>query len=172
MSETLEIGLSTYCILEKDALVPNLVETKENASKIWSMYFDGSRNKNGSGAGVLLISPAQVRYYFSFRLQFSCANNVAKYESLIQGLLLAQKKGIQALSVYGDSELVVNQVRNQNITKNGLLKSYKHRVWDLLEGFNAFNIQSIPRKENRYDDRLVAIGASHDVLGNGEEKKE
>ena len=62
MSETLETGLSEYCILEKVALVPNLVETKEDASKIWSMYFDGSRNKNGSGAGVMLISPAQVRY--------------------------------------------------------------------------------------------------------------
>ena len=68
MSEPLETGLNTYCILEKDALVPNLVETKEDVSKIWSMYFDGSRNKNGSGAGVMLISPAQVRYYFSFRL--------------------------------------------------------------------------------------------------------
>ena len=89
MSETLETGLSTYCILEKDALVPNFVETNEDASKIWSMYFDGSRNKNGSGTGVMLISPALERYYFSFRLQFSCTNNVAKYESLIQGILLA-----------------------------------------------------------------------------------
>ena len=77
---------------------------------------------------------------------------MTEYESLIQGLLLAQKRGIQALSVYGDSELVVNQVRNQNITKNGFLGSYKHRVWDFLEGFNAFNIQSIPRKENRHAD--------------------
>ena len=68
MSETLETGLNTYCILEKDALVPNLVETKEDVSGIWSMYFDGSRNKNGSRASVMLVSPAQVRYYFSFRL--------------------------------------------------------------------------------------------------------
>jgi hypothetical protein len=96
---------------------------------------------------------------------------VVEYESLIQGLLLAQKRGIQALRVYGDSELVVNQVRNQNTTKNGLLKSYKHRVWDLLEGFNAFNIQSIPRKEIRHADRLAEIGASYDVLGNLEEEK-
>ena len=97
---------------------------------------------------------------------------MAEYESLIQGLLLAQKRGIQALRVYGDSELVVNQVRNQNITKNGLLKSYKHRVWDFLEGFNASNIQSIPRKGNRHADRLAAIGASYDVPGDLEKKKE
>ena len=44
-------------------------------------------------------------------------------------------------------------------------------MWDLLEGFNAFNIQSIPRKENRHVDRLVAIGASYDVPGNLEEEK-
>ena len=68
MLETLATGLNTYCILEKDALVPNLVETKEDASKIWNMYFDGSRNKNGLGAGVMFISPAQVRYLISFRL--------------------------------------------------------------------------------------------------------
>jgi hypothetical protein len=79
MSETLETGLSTYCIVEKDALVPNLVGTNEDMDGIWSMYFDGSRSKNGSGAGVMLISPAQIRYYFSFRLQFGCTNNVAEY---------------------------------------------------------------------------------------------
>lgn len=76
------------------------------------MYFDGSRNKNGSGASVMLVSPALQMYYFSFRLQFSCTNNVAKYEALIQGLLLSEKRGILALSVYGDSELVVNKMRN------------------------------------------------------------
>ena len=64
MLETLETGLSTYCILEKDALVPNLVGTKEDMSGIWSMYFDGSRNKNRSGASVMLISPGQIRYYY------------------------------------------------------------------------------------------------------------
>ena len=52
-----------------------------------------------------------------------------------------------------------------------LIKSYKHRVWDFLEGFNAFNIQSIPRKENRHANRLAAIGASYDVSGDLEEKK-
>ena len=40
-----------------------------------------------------------------------------------------------------------------------------------LEGFNAFNIQSIPRKENRHVDRLAAIGASYDVPRDLEEKK-
>ena len=52
-----------------------------------------------------------------------------------------------------------------------MLKPYKHRVWDFLEGFNVFNIQSIPRRENRYADRLTTIGASYDLPGNLEEEK-
>ena len=55
-------GLNTYCILEKGSLVPNLVEAKEDASKIWSMYFDGSRNKNGLGVGVMLVSPTLEKH--------------------------------------------------------------------------------------------------------------
>jgi len=62
MLESLETGLNTYCVLEKGTLVPNLVETKEDVSKIWSMYFDRSGNKIGLGAGVMLISPTQLRY--------------------------------------------------------------------------------------------------------------
>ena len=64
ISETLEIGLSTYYASEKDALVPNLMKTKEDMSGIWSMYFDGSRHKNGSRAAIMLISPTLEKYYF------------------------------------------------------------------------------------------------------------
>ncbi len=68
ITETLEIGLCTYYVSEKDALVPNLLKTKEDMSGIWTMFFDGSRSRYESRASVMLISPAQVRYYFSFRL--------------------------------------------------------------------------------------------------------
>ena len=37
MSKTLETGLSTYCIIEKDALVPNLVGTNGDLNGIWSI---------------------------------------------------------------------------------------------------------------------------------------
>ncbi|KAH9295070.1 hypothetical protein KI387_038658, partial [Taxus chinensis] len=97
---------------------------------------------------------------------FSCSNNTAEYEALIHGLHWARKKGIKNLQVFGDSELIVNQVRGQHATKNDLLKSYKNRVWDLIEDFEAFNIVSIPRKKNEAADRLAAVGATFDVVDN------
>lgn len=154
-----ETGLGTYYVLEENAPIPNIVKKEEGTEGLWSLFFDGSRTKIGSGAGVVLISLKLEKYYFSYKLQFSYTNNVEKDEALVQGLLLAQKRGIHSLKVFGDSELVVNQVRNHNITKNNLLKSYKHRVRDLIEEFQEFNIQAIPRKQNASADRLTTMGA-------------
>lgn len=111
----------------------------------------------------MLTSPKGEKYYFSFRLQFSCTNNVAEYEALILGLQMTQKRGIKSLKVHGDNELVLNHIRAQRTTKNNLLKSYKHRACDLIEGFEAFNISSVPRNHNKHVDRLAAIGAQHDI---------
>lgn len=45
--------------------------------------FYGSRNKNGAGVGIMLVSLEQEKYFFSFRLHFGCTNNVALCEALI-----------------------------------------------------------------------------------------
>ena len=44
-------------------------------------------------------------------------------------------------------------------------------VWDFTKSFNAFNVQSIPRKENRHTNRLVLVGASYDVPRSLEDEK-
>ena len=53
---------------------------------IWTLYFDGSRNKEGEGVGCLLIDPHGNKTMIACRLEFECTNNVAKYEALVQGL--------------------------------------------------------------------------------------
>ena len=84
--EALGTSLGTNCILEKGTPIPSLMKIEEDTYGLWSIFFDGSRNRNGLGAGVTLISPTLEKYYFYYRLQFSCTNNVAEYEALIQGL--------------------------------------------------------------------------------------
>ena len=44
-------------------------------------------------------------------------------------------------------------------------KAYQNEVWDLLKGFNAFNIVSIPRLKNAADD-LLSTSAARLVLSN------
>lgn len=64
----------------------------------------------GSRAGVCLTSPLSEQILKPFRLQFTCSNNEAEYEGLIQGLNMAERMGIKKLKVLDDSELVVHQV--------------------------------------------------------------
>ncbi|KAH9321602.1 hypothetical protein KI387_016241, partial [Taxus chinensis] len=97
---------------------------------------------------------------------FSCSNNTTKYEALVHGFHWARKLGIKNLKVFGDSEMVTNQVIGINAVKNDLLKNYKSRVWDLMEDFEAFNIVSIPMKENEVVDRIAIVGAVFDVVDN------
>ena len=76
----------------------------------WKMYFDGAINQNGSGIGVLLISPKGTHIPFSSWLNFRATNNATKYETCIMGLQAALGLGVKELEVYRDSTLIISQI--------------------------------------------------------------
>ena len=61
-----------------------------------------------------------------YKLEFVTTNNTTEYEALILGLKVAKDMGIQQIFVYGDSELVVQQVRDKYQVKQDLLKVYRN----------------------------------------------
>ena len=120
------------------------------------MYFNGSSSKEGAGAGVVLIYPGGENVCLMYKLEFQTTNNVAKYDASILRLRVAKDLGIQQLVVFGDFELVVQQVRNVYQVKKQLLKVYKNEVWDLIDHFfTTFNISFIPRDHNQTADSLA-----------------
>jgi ribonuclease HI len=82
---------------------------------------------------------------------------VVEYEALVLGLREAKDMGIEELSVFGDAELIVHQIKNIYQTKNPRLRSYRNEVyWDLVDNFfSSFNISFIPREDNTMVDSLV-----------------
>ncbi|XP_015166801.1 uncharacterized protein [Solanum tuberosum] len=76
----------------------------------WTMFFDGSARRDGARAGVVLISPERQILPFSFVLGETCSNNAAEYQALIVGLEMASDMKIPQLDVYGDSQLIINQL--------------------------------------------------------------
>ena len=127
------------------------------------MYFDGAKSKHGAGAGIVLISPSGEEKCFSFRLEFEATNNVAEYEALLLGLEIARDQKIKCLSVIGDSDLIVSQVKNQLAAKNNRLGDYRNIVWDTIEMFDAFAIQVVPREENTLADALSVIACTFEI---------
>jgi hypothetical protein len=49
----------------------------------WKMYFDGSLNLEGAGAGVFFISPQGDHLKYVLQIPYKASNNGAEYEALI-----------------------------------------------------------------------------------------
>ena len=130
-----------------------------NTPLFWSLYFDGSKSSEGSGAGCILVSPEGEKTMLSCRLEFECTNNTAEYEASIQGLYKAIGLKVQYLKVFGDFEIIVKQVRNTIHCLSTHLKHYQSLVQDLTSHFSAFNISSIPRSQNSAADLLANVAS-------------
>jgi len=44
------------------------------------MFFDGSLNINGAGAGILFVSPNKDKLRYVLRILFPASNNIVEYE--------------------------------------------------------------------------------------------
>ena len=82
-------------------------------------------------------------------------NNRTEYHALIQGLELASEKGCTEVEARGDSQLVVKQVCGEWSVNEPELRPLRDRVQELVDEFDTFEIQHIPREENREADTLV-----------------
>ena len=75
------------------------------------MVFDGASNTLGNEISVVIISPQGCHTPFTARLCFDCTNNMVEYEVCIMGIKAAIDLRIKFLSMYGDSTLVISQVK-------------------------------------------------------------
>jgi ribonuclease HI len=115
---------------------------------------------HGVDVSFLLIDPYGIRTYFSCHLESECTNNGAKYEALIQGLKKEIDLNIKCIDVFGDSWLVIKQVRNSLFCTSYDLKNYQREVWSMINKFESFNIKSIPHTKN-FDTNMLINEASN-----------
>ena len=89
-------------------------------------------------------------------------NNVAEYRALLRGIELAREHGATEVDLYGDSELVVKQVRGEYRVKDANLKPLHAEVRDALAELGAWSIAHVRRERNADADALVnqALDAS------------
>ena len=99
------------------------------------MNFDGAANKGGVGVVVWISSPSHYTNLLSFKLDFECAANDVEYEALILGLNILKDLGAKRIAVYGNSELIVNQLNGTYQTKHPKMRSYRNEVWHLFVKF-------------------------------------
>ena len=70
---------------------------------------------------------------------------------------------IKVLDIYGDSTLVVNQIKGEWDTLHPGLIPYKNYARRLLPFFNKVEFHHIPRDENRMEDTLATLASMYQV---------
>ena len=75
-----------------------------------TMYFDGSLNIDGIGAGIYFILPSGDKLRYVLWIYFRASNNIVEYEVALHGLRIAIEPSDKRLMLYSDSALVINQL--------------------------------------------------------------
>jgi len=133
--------------------------------QVWQLFFDRASKTNPEGniitsVGVVLISPQNYVIPCAFSLTEPCSNNVSEYNVLLIGMQLAEEIGIKNLEAYGDSNLIVNQVRREYEVRHEDLVPYYNATIIMTKKFENFYIDHVPHQQNAHADALASFAVS------------
>jgi ribonuclease HI len=135
----------------------------------WRAWFDGSAHPNPGrcGIGALLRGPAGEAIEISQAAGHGSSSE-AEYRALVAVLEAAVQAGAHGLTIYGDSQVVVNDVNSSDGAAAPSLAAYRARVHTLMAGLSHVVLRWIPRHKNPEADalsqRAVAKHGAEDAL--------
>ncbi|MHA1984004.1 MAG: ribonuclease HI family protein [Candidatus Hodarchaeales archaeon] len=133
------------------------------------IWFDGAARGNPglAGAGAVFQSASGKEFFDKIFLNVA-TNNFAEYNALKLGLNLAidyfkerVTEKVDSLLIYGDSELIIKQLKGEYRVKNKNLKNLYDEVQSMLNQIKLLKpsikiqYEHIPREENKKADRLA-----------------
>jgi len=141
------------------------------------IYIDGASkgNPGRAGAGIWITNGEGKKISEVSRYLGHKTNNEAEYWALLLGLREAKRLGGEALQIFTDSELVERQIKGVYRVKDLDLKALHKTVTENLKTFSSFEIESIPRGENKEADRLANQAIQKRIAkekGKGESRRE
>ncbi|KAG8480313.1 hypothetical protein CXB51_024726 [Gossypium anomalum] len=143
----------------EDLMYVATIEENPREGRPWKLNFDGASNAMGNGIGAVLVSPDGNHYPFTSKLDFDCTNNMAKYEACIMGIRAAIERKIKTLEVYGDSALVIYQLKGEWETRDPKLINNRNLVLELIEEFDDIVFCYLHREENQMADALATLAS-------------
>ena len=91
-------------------------------------------------------------------------NNLAEYEAILKGLQLLHEVKAEAIEVFGDSQLIINQLIGLYECKEDTLKGYYDECQKLLKEFLHVSFQHILRAQNQEANRLAQSASGYRVF--------
>ncbi|XP_028216691.1 uncharacterized protein LOC114398728 [Glycine soja] len=129
-------------------------EVEDEDRDKWIVWFDGASNALGHGVGAVLVSLDKQYIPFTARLCFDCMNNIAKYKACALGIRAAINFRVKLLEVYGDSALVIHQLKGEWETRDHKLMTYQAYIKKMMELFDDISLHHIPKRKIRWSTPL------------------
>ncbi|XP_039053199.1 uncharacterized protein LOC120195181 [Hibiscus syriacus] len=145
---------------DEDLMAILAEETVPSTSEYWKMNFNGASNALGYEIGVILVSHSEEHYPFTSRLNLDCTENMDEYKTCIMGLRAAIECRVKIFKVYGDSTLVIYQLRGKWESKDTKLMEYRKLVLELIKEFEDVIFHYILREENQMADALATLAVT------------
>lgn len=122
---------------------------------MYKVYFDGgSRGNPGPcGCGYVIYHNDNI-IHEGFQYLQENTNNYAEYHGLYFALEYLKDKQIERLDIYGDSKLVICQIKDEWKIKSENLKKVNSQCKDLLKNIK-FTATHIYREQNTHADSLA-----------------
>lgn len=121
-----------------------------------TLHFDGaSRGNPGDAAFGFVLDIADGDTIERSNYLGELTNNEAEYHALERGLREASQRQLTSLTIYGDSELIIKQVRGEYDCNANNLQTLLDSVQSYLSEFDDVGIQHLPRSKNHLADDLA-----------------
>jgi ribonuclease HI len=128
-------------------------------------HFDGGARSNPgpAGYGVYIVDDGgNVLAELSGALGIA-TNNIAEYNGLLAALQWAIDHNVDAITIKGDSLLIIEQMRGNYKVKHEGLKPLHMKARMLVMQIGNVKFEHVPREKNKDADRLSNVGMD----GNG-----
>lgn len=123
--------------------------------------FDGGSRGNpgpaGFGAVVRDARDPSVPLITAGRFIGRATNNVAEYSGLVFVMQKAAELGADEVTVRGDSELVIKQMKGEYRVKNANLRPYYEQACAVARGLEKVRYEHNLRDANKLADRLANL---------------
>jgi len=167
----LSIEFLPHSTIKSEALVDFIAEWTEiqdppldERPEHWVMYFDGALNLDGTGVGILFISPRGEQLKYVLLLLFKATNNAAEYGALIHGLKIAASLSIKRLLAYGNSKVVIQQVNKDWDCTQEKMDAYYKEIRKLEAHFYCLEFHHVLRDYNMAADVLSKLGSKRALV--------
>jgi hypothetical protein len=103
------------------------------------------------------VSPLGAIFEFSFPIEASATNNQAEYQAILKGIQLLREIGADAVEIFGDSMLVINQLIDIYECKDDILRVCH-------EEFKKLTIEHVPKFYNSDANRLAQHASGYQPM--------